>query len=104
LPLSGQAPNLQPTASQASGSNFSVIINIGWTGGVAQAVERLLCKHEALSSLYTLVSFPSLKKVTKHLINNLKEARRQWLTPVILATWEAEIRRIMVRGQPRQIA
>jgi hypothetical protein len=69
---------------------------------VAQAVERLLCKHEALSSLYTLVSFPSLKKVTKHLINNLKEARRQWLTPVILATWEAEIRRIMVRGQPRQ--
>jgi hypothetical protein len=25
------------------------------------------------------------------------------LTPVILATWEAEIRRITVRGQPRQI-
>jgi hypothetical protein len=23
--------------------------------------------------------------------------------PIILATWEAEIRRIMVRGQPRQI-
>jgi hypothetical protein len=30
-------------------------------------------------------------------------ARRQWLTPVILATWEAEICRIMVPGQPRQI-
>jgi hypothetical protein len=27
----------------------------------------------------------------------------QWLTPVILATQEAEIRRIAVRGQPRQI-
>jgi hypothetical protein len=27
----------------------------------------------------------------------------QWLTPVILATWEAEIRRIMVQGQTRQI-
>jgi hypothetical protein len=26
-----------------------------------------------------------------------------WLTPVILATQEAEIRRIMVRSQPRQI-
>jgi hypothetical protein len=26
----------------------------------------------------------------------------QWLTPVILATWQAEIRRIVVPGQPRQ--
>jgi hypothetical protein len=30
-------------------------------------------------------------------------ARYQWLTPVILATQEAEIRRIVVRSQPRQI-
>jgi hypothetical protein len=27
----------------------------------------------------------------------------QWLTPVILATQEAEIRRITLRSQPRQI-
>jgi hypothetical protein len=27
----------------------------------------------------------------------------QWFTPVILATQEAEIRRIMVPSQPRQI-
>jgi hypothetical protein len=30
-------------------------------------------------------------------------ARRWWLTPAILATQEAEIRRITVRSQPRQI-
>jgi hypothetical protein len=30
-------------------------------------------------------------------------ARRQWLTPVILATQEAEIRRIVVPSQPGQI-
>jgi hypothetical protein len=27
-----------------------------------------------------------------------------WLTPVILATWEEAIRRIVVRSQPGQIA
>jgi hypothetical protein len=34
--------------------------------------------------------------VKKH----MKRAGRQWLTPVILATQEAEIRRIVVRSQP----
>jgi hypothetical protein len=34
--------------------------------------------------------------------NNIK-ARHQWLRPVILANQEAEIRRIMVESQPRQI-
>jgi hypothetical protein len=29
-------------------------------------------------------------------------ARLWWLTPGILATWEAEIRRIKVQGQPKQ--
>jgi hypothetical protein len=31
------------------------------------------------------------------------EARHQWFTHVILATWEAEIGRIKVQGQPGQI-
>jgi hypothetical protein len=35
---------------------------------------------------------------------NLIYAERQWLTPVIPATQEAEIRRIAVRSQSRQIA
>jgi hypothetical protein len=30
-------------------------------------------------------------------------AGHQWLTPVILATWKAEIERIKVQGQPEQI-
>jgi hypothetical protein len=30
-------------------------------------------------------------------------ARRQWLTPIILATQEAEIKRIMVQSQPGKI-
>jgi hypothetical protein len=32
-----------------------------------------------------------------------KLARRQWLTPIILATQEVEIRRITVQSPPRQI-
>jgi hypothetical protein len=30
------------------------------------------------------------------------ETRPPWLTTVILATWEAEIGRIVIPGQPRQ--
>jgi hypothetical protein len=33
----------------------------------------------------------------------LKIARHQWLTPVILAVQEAEIRRIVLQSQPGQI-
>jgi hypothetical protein len=50
-----------------------------------------------------LISFPSLQQIPE--ITNLRKKRAgcQWLTPVILATQEAEIRRITVRRKPRQI-
>jgi hypothetical protein len=39
----------------------------------------------------------------KDMIKKGERDGRWWLTPVILATQEAEIRRIMVRSQPEQI-
>jgi hypothetical protein len=50
---------------------------------------------EVRGTAYTRTQLKGMIKIT--------EARRWWLTPVILVTWEAEIRRIRVRGQPRQI-
>jgi hypothetical protein len=38
-----------------------------------------------------------------HKKKNKRTAGRQWFMPIILATWEAEIRRMVVPGQPRQI-
>jgi hypothetical protein len=37
--------------------------------------------------------------------SNKKQTRawHRWLTPVILATWEAKIRTIEIQGQPRKI-
>jgi hypothetical protein len=38
------------------------------------------------------------------IVEKKRRAMSQWLMPVILATQEAEIRRISVRSQPGQIA
>jgi hypothetical protein len=39
----------------------------------------------------------------ERLERKMKWARHLWLTPVILVTWEAEIRGIMLGDQPGQI-
>jgi hypothetical protein len=47
-----------------------------------------------------------LKKISAYLYKHKKssrQARHWWFTPVILATQEAEIRRIAVQRQPRHI-
>jgi hypothetical protein len=44
------------------------------------------------------------KKRFKTQKNNFGAARGWWLTPLFLATQEAEIRRIMVQSQPGQIS
>jgi hypothetical protein len=41
-------------------------------------------------------------KYPNNLLKWLQKARCRWLTPVILATQEAEIRRIVVQGQSGQ--
>jgi hypothetical protein len=62
---------------------------------MAQVIERLPNNCEALSSNSSIT-----KKKKIHLLNTIFAfARHQWLTPVILATQEAEIRRIMVQSQ-----
>jgi hypothetical protein len=38
------------------------------------------------------------------MIKKIKSAGHQWLMPIILATEKAEIRRIVVQSQPRQVA
>jgi hypothetical protein len=51
---------------------------------------------------YTHDLSKELEEMDKFILVNTKRARLVWLMPVILSIWEAEIRRIMVPGQPRQ--
>jgi hypothetical protein len=47
----------------------------------------------------------NIKSETLAIFSGIKEhsCQVQWLPPVVLATWDAEIRRVMVQGQPGQI-
>jgi hypothetical protein len=50
---------------------------------------------------WAYILFPKIQEILS--FEEIPMSQRQWLTPVILATQEAEIRRIMVRSQPRHI-
>jgi hypothetical protein len=43
------------------------------------------------------------KQFARPYLKKTHHARRRWLTPIILVSQEADIRRIQVRSQPRQI-
>jgi hypothetical protein len=64
-------------------------------GGMAQAVEHLPSKCEALNSSLSTTK----KEINSYFSKNQTGAQGQQCTPVILTTQEAEIR-IMVRIQP----
>jgi hypothetical protein len=54
------------------------------------------------SSDRALASQGQSSELNTNIENSKQKNWIQWLTPVILATWEADIRRILVRGHPRQ--
>jgi hypothetical protein len=67
-------------------------------GDVAQVVENLPSMFEVLSSNSPTAKTKPAKQTNKpYNISPVPVTQT-----VILATWEAEIRRIMVQGQPRQ--
>jgi hypothetical protein len=66
-------------------------------------LKRLCYNFYIILWIYNIIMlYFNRKKCTKFCIK-VCAARRQLLTSVILATWEAEIGKIAVQGQPRQI-
>jgi hypothetical protein len=64
---------------------------------IRQFLMLIATKEKQIKTLLRLHFTPIRLGIAK------KTSRRRWLTPVILATQGAEIRRIMVQSQPRQI-
>jgi hypothetical protein len=52
---------------------ISKIARPKWTGGVVQAIEFLLCKHEALSSNSSSIKKKKKKETSKFSIKHLKK-------------------------------
>jgi hypothetical protein len=79
---------------------------------VGQSIGSLQVIYTGVSLGFFLSGGHFPNPILSHLDQGLFRIRRrktenlagcQWLTPVILATWEADIRRTVVLGQPGQI-
>jgi hypothetical protein len=92
--VSGRAPSKY----EALNSNFSPTLK--------KKKDYLICVYHILFmhilGLFSLLASVNNTAMNMHIQKSL-EAGHWWLTPVILATWEAEIRRITVHSQLRQI-
>jgi hypothetical protein len=66
--------------------------------------ENFLINLIDLLDYYSLIKTPSEKQKEIIKVLNIREvnARHWWLIPVFLATWEAEIGRIVVLSHPRE--
>jgi hypothetical protein len=62
-----------------------------------QSAERIKTANQEYHIQKTLQHLPTTLGYSQNCF------RCQWLMPIILATWEAEIERITVQGQSRQI-
>jgi hypothetical protein len=49
-----------------------------------------------------LIAISIVELLSVYYLKYEEEAGHQWLMPIILAAWEAEIRRIEIRGQAEQ--
>jgi hypothetical protein len=57
----------------------------------------------ALKKIYSMVEVVLDRSSQNPAFKRTEIAGNWWLTPVILATPEAEIRRIVIRSQPQQV-
>jgi hypothetical protein len=86
-------------AGRGSGRKSSIDCRrcrVGMEAGTSEGlgIGSLRNSQTTVFSMKLMVTFTLLK---------VRRAGCRWLTPVVLATQEAEIRRITVRSQPRQI-
>jgi hypothetical protein len=71
-----------------------------------KSIPRALLRIALLKVLFFSLIVSKIKadiNISVILVQKTKSAGYWWLMPVILATQEADIRRIMASGQPRQI-
>jgi hypothetical protein len=65
------------------------------------SIMKYSCTYKASEGL--LYKYPHLKHFWKKYYDQREKSQESWLTPVILATVEAEVQKIVALGQPGKI-